>query len=107
MLGPDVLLATLWCPSPLLQLFRVGVVRQVHPVEHLPKVWVMDPHALQGGVQLMVPFGLGEPLQSLLLGQVVAFAHGHISLRSTCFIIPSARALAQGYSYPKGARQRA
>src|SRR5215217_5856442 len=60
-----------------------GVVRQVHPVEDLPKVWVMDPHALQGGVQLVVPFGLGEPLQSLLLGQVVAFAHGQISLRSS------------------------
>src|SRR5215217_3694090 len=28
----------------------------------------------------MVPFGLGEPPQSLLLGQVVAFAHGHFSL---------------------------
>src|SRR5918994_3984534 len=28
----------------------------------------------------MVPFGLGEPPQSLLLGQVVAFAHGLFSL---------------------------
>jgi hypothetical protein len=58
-------------------------VREVHPMEYLPKVRVMDPHALQGGVQLMVPFGLGEPAQGLLLlGQVVVFAHG-------LFVLPS------------------
>src|SRR5215216_2717864 len=76
MLRPDLLLATLGCLSPLLKLFRVGVVGKVHPVEHLPKVRVICPHALQGGVQLMITFWLGEPPQGLLLGQVVAFAHG-------------------------------
>src|SRR5215203_2146877 len=79
----------------------------MHPVEHLPKVRVMDPHALQGDHELMVAFGFGEPPQSLLLGQVIAFAHGGVLPSFECSIIPSARALAQVYSYPKGVGQRA
>src|ERR671920_1651275 len=58
-------------------------------MEHLPKVGVICPQVLQCGVQLMVPFGLGEPPQGLLLGQVVAFAHVLCSLPSSA---PSYRA---------------
>jgi hypothetical protein len=54
---------------------------EVQLVEHPPQVRVIDPHALQGGVQLMVTLGLGEPPQSLLLGQVVAFALTEVSRR--------------------------
>ncbi len=48
---------------------------EVQPVEHLPQVRVIHPHALQGGVQLVVSPGLGDPPEGLLLGQVVSFAH--------------------------------
>src|ERR687885_1755173 len=61
MLGPGVLLAAFGSPPPLLELFGVGVVGQVQPVEHLPKMGMMGPHALQGGVQLVVALGLREP----------------------------------------------
>jgi uncharacterized membrane protein YraQ (UPF0718 family) len=43
----------------------------------------------------MVALRLGEPPQGLLLGQVVAFAHGLCAPFLECSIIPSARALAQ------------
>ncbi len=54
---------------------------EVQPVEHPPQVRVIDPHALQGGVQLMVTLGLGEPPQGLLLGRVVAFALTEVPIR--------------------------
>src|SRR5215210_877520 len=52
----------------------------MQPVEYSPQVRMIQPHALQGGVQFMVALRLGEPPQGLLLGQVVAFAHGLCSL---------------------------
>src|ERR671910_3431916 len=55
----------------------------------------------------MVALRLGEPLQRLLLGPVVAFAHGLSAPFLECSIIASSRALAQVYSYPKGDGQRA
>ena len=55
---------------------------EVQPVEHLPQVGVIDPHALQGGVQLVVSLGLGEPPEGLLLlGQVVALAPTEVPIR--------------------------
>src|SRR5215216_7785739 len=36
----------------------------------------MDPHALQDGVEFVVPLRLREPLQRLFFGRVVTFAHG-------------------------------
>jgi hypothetical protein len=45
-----ILPATLGRPSPLLKLFRVGIVGKVQPVKYAPKVRVIQPHALRGGV---------------------------------------------------------
>ena len=56
----------------------------------------------KGGVQFVVAFWFGEPPQSLLLGQVIAFAHGGVLPSLESSIIPSARALAQVYCDPKG-----
>ena len=48
---------------------------EVQPVEYPPQVRVIDPHALQCGMQLMVALGLREPSQRLRLRQVVSFAY--------------------------------
>jgi hypothetical protein len=56
-------------------------VCEVQPVEYPPpQVRVIDPHAFQRGMQLMVALGLREPSQRLRLRQVVSFAY--VLLRS-------------------------
>src|SRR5918994_1624546 len=105
MLGPDVLLTALGRPSPLLELRWVGVVREVHAVQYVKEVRVMCPYTLQNGVQLVVAFRLGEPLQSILPGQVVAFAHGPPFLGRS--IIPRASALPHVDCHEFRTRERA
>jgi hypothetical protein len=50
-------------------------VGEVQPVEYPPQVRVIDPHAFQRGMQLMVALGLREPSQRLRLRQLVSFAY--------------------------------
>src|SRR5215203_1732245 len=105
-LSPDLLLATLRSSSPILEPRWAGLVREVHPVERLPKVWVVLLHALQYGVQLVVALGLGEPPQCLFFGGVVTFAHGllpSLTIAGKCSLgqgtFPSQRLVCEEHTY--------
>ena len=57
--GPDVLLATLGRPPPLLEPGVIRVAGEVHLVDRLPQVRVALPHTRQRSVQLVVTLRLG------------------------------------------------